>query len=49
MLQAQIVLLVILVVAIFDFVIGCLVGPRSDEVKAKGFIGFDCNNSGLTQ
>lgn len=48
-LQAQLVLLVILVVAIFDFVIGCLVGPQSDEVKAKGFMGFDGNNSCLTQ
>lgn len=46
-LQAQVVLLVILVVAIFDFIIGCLVGPQSDEVKAKGFMGFDGNNSRL--
>ncbi|XP_066156411.1 bumetanide-sensitive sodium-(potassium)-chloride cotransporter [Euwallacea fornicatus] len=39
--KAQLVLLVILVVAIFDYLIGCLVGPGSNEVQAKGFLGFN--------
>ncbi|XP_066244709.1 bumetanide-sensitive sodium-(potassium)-chloride cotransporter [Euwallacea similis] len=39
--KTQLVLLVILVVAIFDYLIGCLVGPGSNEVKAKGFLGFN--------
>lgn len=41
-LQAQIGLLVILLVAMADFMIGTFVGPRSDEAKAKGFLGYDC-------
>lgn len=38
--KAQNVLVVIIVGAIFDFLIGALMGPRSDEDKAKGFNGF---------
>ncbi|KAE8573766.1 hypothetical protein A483_HHAL011684 [Halyomorpha halys] len=38
--KAQIGLLVILVAAMIDFFIGALMGPQSDESKAKGFIGF---------
>ncbi|XP_030752173.1 bumetanide-sensitive sodium-(potassium)-chloride cotransporter [Sitophilus oryzae] len=41
--KAQLVLLVILLVAIADFLIGCIVGPRSDESRAKGFVGFNAS------
>jgi solute carrier family 12 sodium/potassium/chloride transporter 2 len=41
-LQAQLGLLVILLVAIADFIIGTFIGPQNDEVQAKGFIGYDC-------
>jgi solute carrier family 12 sodium/potassium/chloride transporter 2 len=40
-LQAQLGLLVILLVAIADFMIGTFIGPQNDEVKAKGFVGYD--------
>jgi hypothetical protein len=40
-LQAQLVLLAILLVAIADFVIGTFIGPQNDESKARGFIGYD--------
>lgn len=40
-LQAQIGLLVILLVAIADYVIGSLVGPKSDEDLAQGFVGYN--------
>nr|XP_023024040.1 bumetanide-sensitive sodium-(potassium)-chloride cotransporter [Leptinotarsa decemlineata] len=39
--QAQIGLLVILLVAILDFFIGSFIGPRSDEAKSKGFLGYN--------
>lgn len=40
-LQAQMGLLVILLVAILDFFLGAIIGPRSDDTKAKGFVGFN--------
>lgn len=39
--QAQIVLLVILLLAIADFIIGTIIGPKSDLEKAKGFLGYN--------
>ncbi|GBP30320.1 Bumetanide-sensitive sodium-(potassium)-chloride cotransporter [Eumeta japonica] len=39
--KAQIVLLVILLAAIGDFLIGSFIGPKSDEEKAQGFIGYN--------
>ncbi|KAJ9588119.1 hypothetical protein L9F63_018510, partial [Diploptera punctata] len=39
--KAQLGLLVILLIAILDFVIGTFIGPRNDEMKAKGFLGYD--------
>ncbi|KAJ4451626.1 hypothetical protein ANN_03095 [Periplaneta americana] len=39
--QAQIGLLVILLVAIADFIIGTFIGPQNDAAKAKGFLGYD--------
>ncbi|XP_055915319.1 bumetanide-sensitive sodium-(potassium)-chloride cotransporter isoform X3 [Eupeodes corollae] len=39
--KAQIGLLIILLIAIGDFMIGALIGPKSDEEKAKGFIGYN--------
>ncbi|OXU28442.1 hypothetical protein TSAR_008414 [Trichomalopsis sarcophagae] len=39
--KAQMGLLVILLVAIADFVIGAIIGPKNDDEKAKGFIGFN--------
>lgn len=34
-------LLVVLLVAIVDYVIGAIVGPLNDEELAKGFTGFN--------
>lgn len=39
--KAQIGLLVILLVAIADFIIGSFIGPKSDTEKAQGFIGYN--------
>lgn len=39
--KAQIVLLIILLLAIADFIIGTIIGPKSDLEKAKGFLGFN--------
>ncbi|KAG8226577.1 hypothetical protein J437_LFUL007269 [Ladona fulva] len=39
--HAQMGLLVILVIAIVDFIIGAFVGPTSEEEVAKGFIGLN--------
>ncbi|XP_045605919.2 bumetanide-sensitive sodium-(potassium)-chloride cotransporter isoform X1 [Procambarus clarkii] len=39
--RAQVVLLVVLLVAILDFIIGAFVGPLSDEEIAMGFIGLN--------
>ena len=42
--KAQLGLLVILLVAIADFIIGTLIGPKGDVEKAKGFIGYNCKS-----
>lgn len=34
-------LLVILLVAIFDFLVGAIIGPQSESVKAMGFVGWN--------
>lgn len=39
------VLLVILLFAIADFMIGSFIGPSGDDSIAKGFVGFNGNNS----
>ncbi|KAM8708845.1 hypothetical protein ACLKA7_015762 [Drosophila subpalustris] len=39
--KAQIGLLVILLIAIADFLIGSFIGPKSDLEKAKGFLGYN--------
>ena len=39
--KAQLGLLVILLVAIVDFLIGTMIGPKNDTERAKGFIGFN--------
>ncbi|EDX10224.1 GD12726 [Drosophila simulans] len=39
--KAQIGLLIILLVAIGDFVIGSFIGPKSDTEMAKGFLGYN--------
>ncbi|XP_064078062.1 bumetanide-sensitive sodium-(potassium)-chloride cotransporter-like [Macrobrachium nipponense] len=39
--RAQLVLLVVLIVAILDFIIGAFIGPMSDEEIAKGFVGLN--------
>lgn len=39
--KAQLGLLVILLVAIGDFMAGALFGPKGDNDRAKGFIGFN--------
>lgn len=41
--KAQIGLLVILLVAIVDFMIGTFIGPKNVEERAKGFIGYNGN------
>lgn len=40
-LQAQIVLLTILVVSIVSFLIGTVVGPTSDLERVRGFLGYN--------
>ena len=42
--QAQVGLLVILLIAMSDFVIGAFVGPLNDEVMGKGWIGLNCKS-----
>lgn len=39
--KAQIGLLVILLIAIADFMIGSIIGPKSDLEKAQGFLGYN--------
>lgn len=39
--KAQLGLLVILLVAIADFLIGAIIGPKNDTEKSKGFVGFN--------
>ncbi|XP_033219683.1 bumetanide-sensitive sodium-(potassium)-chloride cotransporter [Belonocnema kinseyi] len=39
--KAQVGLLVILLLAIADFLIGTFIGPKSDAERAQGFIGYD--------
>ncbi|CAG2065762.1 unnamed protein product [Timema podura] len=41
--KAQLFLLVILLVAIFDFIIGTFIGPQTELAQARGFVGFDLN------
>ncbi|XP_071450264.1 bumetanide-sensitive sodium-(potassium)-chloride cotransporter-like isoform X1 [Hetaerina americana] len=38
--KAQLVLLVVLVAAMFDFIIGTFIGPLDAEEESKGFIGY---------
>ncbi len=46
--QAQMVLLVILLIAIIDFLIGTFISPTSDE-KAKGFSGYSGKRDSSTK
>lgn len=46
--KAQIVLLIILLAAIVDFLMGSLVGPKSDLEQAKGFVGYNGKHKSLT-
>ncbi|XP_019869994.2 bumetanide-sensitive sodium-(potassium)-chloride cotransporter [Aethina tumida] len=39
--KTQIGLLVILLIAIFDYIIGSLIGPRTELAKARGFVGYN--------
>lgn len=39
--KAQNFLIVAIVVAMFDFMIGAIVGPLSDRQRAQGFTGFN--------
>lgn len=41
--KAQIGLLIILLLAIVDFMIGTFIGPKDDQERAKGFIGYNGN------
>uniref|UniRef100_A0A0C9QA88 NKCL_1 protein n=1 Tax=Fopius arisanus TaxID=64838 RepID=A0A0C9QA88_9HYME len=41
--KAQLGLLVILLIALADFIIGTFIGPKSDQDYAKGFIGYNAN------
>lgn len=38
--KAQNFLIAIILIAMFDFIVGALIGPLSDELIAKGFTGF---------
>lgn len=48
--KAQVVLLFILLIAIADFVIGTLIGPKSELDVARGFVGYNgkCVHAGKT-
>uniref|UniRef100_A0A0A9WLJ8 Bumetanide-sensitive sodium-(Potassium)-chloride cotransporter n=1 Tax=Lygus hesperus TaxID=30085 RepID=A0A0A9WLJ8_LYGHE len=39
--KAQLGLLFILIVAMLDFLLGSIMGPKNDEVRAKGYVGID--------
>ncbi|XP_062565684.1 bumetanide-sensitive sodium-(potassium)-chloride cotransporter isoform X2 [Armigeres subalbatus] len=39
--KAQVVLLIILLIAIADFMIGTIIGPKSDLDIARGFVGYN--------
>lgn len=39
--KAQIGLLIILLIALGDFIIGTFIGPKNNEEYAKGFIGYN--------
>lgn len=41
--KAQIGLLIILLLAIADFMIGTFIGPKDDQERAKGFMGYNGN------
>ncbi|OAD57765.1 Bumetanide-sensitive sodium-(potassium)-chloride cotransporter [Eufriesea mexicana] len=41
--KAQIGLLIILLLAIADFMIGTFIGPKDDQERAKGFIGYNAD------
>ena len=40
--QSQVFLLVILVVALGNFLVGSIIGPTDSSESSKGFIGYDC-------
>ncbi len=40
--KAQLVLMAILLVSLANFIVGNIMGPSTDEERAKGFIGFNC-------
>lgn len=41
-------MLVILLVALANFIVGSIMGPRdSEEKQARGFLGYDCTFSHL--
>lgn len=42
--QAQNFLVVTIMLAILDFIIGTLLGPTNDQEIADGFVGFSCEN-----
>jgi len=42
--KAQVVLMVILLIAIGDFLIGTMIGPKSDLDMAKGYLGYNCKS-----
>ncbi|CAK9815935.1 Bumetanide-sensitive sodium-(potassium)-chloride cotransporter [Anthophora quadrimaculata] len=41
--KAQVGLLIILLLAIADFIIGTFMGPKDDQERAKGFIGYNAD------
>ena len=38
--RAQMILLIVLVISILNVVIGSFIGPQSEEIKSKGFVGY---------
>ena len=48
--QVQLLLLFLLIASQVDFVVGCFIGPQSDEERAQGFEGLSCESKpDLTQ
>lgn len=40
--KAQNFLIAVIMIAMFDFMLGTIIGPVNDEQIAKGFVGFSC-------
>lgn len=42
--KAQNFLIAVILIAMFDFMLGTIIGPLNDDQVSKGFIGFNCKS-----